>query len=254
MGRYIFKESLVKLTFIIFIFIFSGFNNASTMPDFPFVTVTGKSVIKVEPDMATLEFYVVTFNKEATLAKSLLNKTSNDVVIILKSNGILETEIKSFEINKQAMRASDDEYNDLAILGYEFIQKFKVTINDLKIYSKLTNELMDINNVEDIESYFDFSKKDEIEVELIKEASKKAKQKAENMALGLGVKIDSVFAFNDSGSFSSFFATFGFRSEYRGASIALLAPGSSNPNSSNIFIPHYIEISKSINVVYKIKN
>lgn len=64
----------------------------------------------------------------------------------------------------------------------------------MKIYSKLTNELMDSNNVEDIESYFDFSKKDEIEVELIKEASKKAKQKAKNMALGLGVKINSVFA------------------------------------------------------------
>ncbi|MBA6252148.1 MULTISPECIES: SIMPL domain-containing protein [unclassified Colwellia] len=93
----------MKLTVIIFIFIFSGFNNASTMPDFPFVTVTDKSVIKVEPDITTLEFYVVTFNKQATLAKSLLNKTSNDVVIILKSNGILETEIKSFEINKQAM-------------------------------------------------------------------------------------------------------------------------------------------------------
>jgi uncharacterized protein YggE len=73
------------------------------MPDFPFVTVTDKSVIKVKPDITTLEFYVVTFNKQATLAKSLLNKTSNDVVIILKSNGILETEIKSFEINKQAM-------------------------------------------------------------------------------------------------------------------------------------------------------
>jgi uncharacterized protein YggE len=83
----------------------------------------------------------------------------------------------------------------------------------------------------------------------MKEAAEKAKQKAEHMATGLGVKITSVFAFNDTGSFSSFFATFGLENESRA-----LAMMRSKGNAANIFVPQFIEVSKSINVIYKIAN
>ena len=194
----------MKLLGMVFLFIFSVFTYASSIPDFPFITVTGKSIRKVEPDKVSLRFYVITYDKEASIAKSLLNKTTLEILKILKSNGILVKNITSFEINKRAKRVRDKDYNDLAISGYEFTQRFEINIHDLKSYSELTNALLDSSNVENIESHFYFSKKDKIEVELIKEAAEKAKQKAEHIATGLGVKIDSVFAFNDTGSFSFF--------------------------------------------------
>lgn len=90
-----------------------------------------------------------------------------------------------------------------------------------------------------------------IEVELIKEAAAKAKQKAKHMASGLGVRLGSVFAFNDSGSYASFFATFGLSTDRSGY---LAKAMRSEAENSKAFIPQYIEVSKSINVVYKIQN
>ena len=223
--------------------------SASNLPDFPFVTVTGESIKKIEPNEVTLGFSVITFDKSASMAKNTLDESSNQVVKILTKHKVSMKDITSFEINKNARRSRDKEYNDLAILGYEFTQRFEVTINNLSKYSDITNELLAVSHVERFESRFDSTKREEVEIELIKNAAQKAKLKAEQMAIGLNVKLGSVFAFNDTGSFSSFFATFGIRSEARA-----YAMQSMRRDTTNIFVPQYIEIRKNINVIYKLKN
>lgn len=239
----------MKNILILFLAVIAWEVNASNLPDFPFVTVTGESIKKIEPDEVILGFSVITFDKSASLAKNKLDESSNQVVNLLTKHKISMEDIISYEISKNAKRSRDKDYNDLAILGYEFTQRFEVTINHLSKYSDITNELLDINYVERIESRFDSTKREEVEIELIKNAAQKAKLKAEQMAIGLNVKLDSVFAFNDTGSFSSFFATFGIRSEARA-----YAMQSMRRNNSNVFVPQYIEIRKSINVIYKLKN
>ena len=238
----------MKFLVIVTLFVFSVFTNASTIPDFPFVTVKESSIREVKPDKAELTFSVISYDKDASVAKSLFNKTTNKIVNIIRSHGLRDKDITSFDVYKNIKRARDKDYNDLAILGYEFSQRFKVKIEDLSIYTDLTEALLVVNNLGNIEGHFDYSKRSHVEAELIIDAANKAKKKAENMALALGVKIDSVFAFNDEGSFSSFFTTFGLSSGTT-PSVGLSGPR----GTSNIFIPHFIEISKSINVVYKIK-
>lgn len=239
----------MKALSALFLIVFSVGSYASTIPDFPFVTVTGQSSRQVEPDSALLTFNIVTYNEDAQKAKSLLNKTAFDIVKEIKLHGVIEKNITSFEVNKRAKRARGKSYNDLNILGYEFTQRFELKTDTIENYSELTNALLNMNQIENIETRFEYSKSAEVEVELIQEAAKKAKQKAEHMAAGLGVKIDSVFAFNDSGSFSSFFATFGLNT-----SSGRFEAMRSRVGNSSIFVPQFIELSKSINVVYKIQN
>lgn len=242
-------ESKMKVFITILLITLSLGSYGSNLPDFPFVTVTGESVRKVTPDKVILGFNVTTFDKEASNAKNALNETSNKVVAVLTNHEVPSKNITSFEVNKRAKRARDKNYNDLAILGYELTQRFEVAIDNLEQYSEITNKLLDINYVENIESRFESTKRKQIEIELIKDAAEKAKFKAEQMSAGLGVELGSVFAFNDSGSFPSFFATFGLKDDSR--AYAMMR---SESLSSNIFIPQFIEIRKSINVIYKLKN
>lgn len=236
--------------FLLLLFIaFSMESYASSLPDFPFVTVTGESVRKVTPDKVKLGFYVTTFDQESSKAQETLNLTANKVVALFNKYEVPINNVTSFEINKRAKRSRDKDYNDLAILGYEFTQQFEVVIYSLSKYSDIANELLDLNNVENIESQFDSSIREKIEIELIKEAAQKAKFKSEQMAAGLGVELGSVFAFNDSGSFSSFFATFGLKDDARSYAMQRM-----EMESSKLFIPQNIEIKKSINVIYKLKN
>jgi len=240
----------VKILGYIFLLALSSNAFSSSIPDFPFVTVTGDSTRKVVPDNAVINLEVVTFAKESLKAHEDLNKTIQNIFTILKQNSVSSNSITSFEIRKESKRAREKNgYNNLDILGYELSQIFEIKLDSLKHYSAITSGLTNTNNIKSIASHFDATNREAIEIELITEAGKKAKLKANQMALGLGVKIDSVFAINDSGSYKSFFATFGLDTD---GGITFNMPHASS--TSSMFIPKYIEISKSINVVYKLED
>ena len=240
----------MKILGYIFLLALSSNAYSSSIPDFPFVTVTGESTRKVAPDNAVINLEVITFAKESLIANNDLNKTVQDIFTILKQSNVGTNAITSYEIRKETKRAREKNgYNNLDILGYELSQIFEIKLDSLEHYSAITSELIKTNNVKSIASQFDATNRETIEIALITEAGEKAKLKASQMALGLGVKIDSVFAINDSGSFKSFFATFGLDSD-RGLTFNMAQSSS----TSSMFIPKHIEISKSINVVYKLED
>lgn len=222
--------------------------SASPLPDFPFVTVEGFATKKVKPDIATVRFEIEAFAKDAESANKQLHDVTDKVVKILSDSGISKDEITSYEIDKQTQRKRDDDYNTLEILGYEFSRDFVVLVKNLEHYSDLIEQLAETDNLHGISTEFDTSERDEIGKALIADAAKNARNKAEMMAAGLGVELDSVFAFNGSGSFSDAFATFGLRDEFRAMGLA-----KSGSRSRTLFMPRHIEIHKTINVIYKIK-
>ena len=228
---------------------FSTLTLASTIPDFPFVTVTGESIRHVTPDKVTITFNVSTFNKDAKEAKLILVNTSSEVVKLLKSNGVKEKSIQSFAIDKTVKRKRDENYNYLGVLGYDFFQGFEINLDDLESYPAIADALLEMNNVSQLNADFDYSKREELEVTLIKEAGLQAKQKAIHMAQGLGVEIDSVFAFNEEKSYQDLITVFGLTGETRFGETRRRVV----PPSQVIFIPKFIQIFKSIHVVYKLK-
>lgn len=227
---------------------------ASPLPDFPFVTVTGESTKKVAPDTATIQLQVLVFEKRANTAQASLDKTTAKLLQVLQKNDIAPTSISSDEVNKRTKRSRDNRsYEELEILGYELSRQFTIELDDLKKYPHLSIDLLKLDNVVGVSSQFDVTNRQDIEVELIAEAGQKARTKAQLMASGLGVKLGPVFAMNDTGSFQSFFATFGLESQSygyaRGEKLA-----STRAGNQSSFIPEFIQISKRINVVYKLDN
>jgi len=222
---------------------------ASVLPDFPFVAVTGQSSKQVAPDSATLSFRITTFHQSSDVANAQLAQASSKVLALLKANGVTDSQISAFELEKSEKRKRDEQYNELEVLGYDLNRRFDVTLADLKKYPDLMTQLYATDYVHDLSTSFDTSDRSNIETTLIAAAAAQAKQKAEQMAEGLGVKIHSVFAFNDSGSFERFFATFA-AGETGMVSSAMMADRSAG--AQQVFIPQSIEISKTVNVIYKI--
>lgn len=227
---------------------------ASPIPDFPFVTVTGESNRKVAPDMVTIELQVLVFDKRAKMAQKKLEDTTANLIALLEANNIPLSKISSEQVNKRTKRArKNNSYDNLEILGYELTRQFKIELDSLERFPKIYNALLKMENITGISNRFDVSNKVEIGQKLIAEAAAKAKNKATQMATGLGVELGSVFAFNDTGSFQTFFATFGLQGNnagYRYDASESMAMRSEKA----AFIPEFINISKRINVVYKLNN
>lgn len=243
----------MRLLGLILIFCCTFSVAASPIPDFPFVTVTGDSSRKVAPDMVTIELQALVFDKDAKQAQAKLEKTTVSLVTLLEENAIDLNKISSQQVNKRTKRArKNNSYDDLEILGYELTRQFKIELNDLKHFAALSNALLKMDNIVGISNKFDVSNKQEIGLELIAEAGAKAKTKANQMATGLGVELGSVFAFNDTGSFQTFFATFGLGSENHYNRRTMADMGFRSEKAA--FIPEFIEITKRVNVVYRLNN
>lgn len=226
--------------------------SASPLPDFPFVTVSAESSRQVPPDQATIELQILVFEKRAEQAQQALAKTKSTLLDILESNHINLNQISSNEVNKRTKRARDNKsYEELEILGYELSQRFEITLNNIDKYPNLITHMMKTDNVINISSRFDTSERDALTSELVAEAGKQAAEKAKQMAAGLGVRLGGVFAINDTGSFQRFFATFGLQSQSQ--LFASHSEARSRKSSARTsFVPEYIELTKRINVVYKL--
>lgn len=224
---------------------------SSPLPDFPFVTVSGTAERSVQPDQATLNFTVVVYHEAAQEGEAELHAVTRKVLGILEDNGIVESAIRSYEIERNVRRGRDDAYNFTNIIGYDFRRNFTVEIKSIAAYSDIAKALFATENLSFNGTQFDYSKRSQIELELTTEAAVKAIEKAQQMAAGLDVTLGDVFAFNDSGSYADFFATFGL-TRRGGNSGVREGTARRAPPPPPVFIPQSIDISKTVNVIYRV--
>ena len=221
---------------------------ASPLPEFPFITVSGESFRDVEPDTVEISFYIEAFATQSEQAASLQKTAVNNALNVLAEFSIDAQQISSSEIAKRVIRQRDEDYNELAILGYEVGQPVSVKLESLENYNEITNKLIALDLLSNIESEFDVKNRQAIELELVKEAGANAMNSAQQLAQGLDVTIESVYGVTDGSGFPSFFASFGTEN------LRMRVTGASMQRETTFFVPKTIQIRKRINVIYKIQS
>lgn len=234
---------------LVFLIVYPVTVFGSDFPDFPFLQVTGVAETEVAPDKVELSFSLVEFGKDPEKAMITVSNRGEKILELSNKYNISKDRIISYGIDKSVTRARNSNYQKLEILGYEVSQSFKITILDISKYPEFVNSLVGMPNVSNIQASFDVKDKDEILRSLVKKAGDDAKRKADDLAAGLGVSIKSVYAINQDTSFATFFANFGVSEVSR----YLADVASPVGQSFNMFVPKSIPITKSVNVIYKIK-
>ncbi|MCG7531047.1 SIMPL domain-containing protein [Psychrobium sp. MM17-31] len=229
--------------------------NATNLPDFPFVLVKGEATSKVAPDMATITFELIAYEKEANKAMDVVNVRGVEVVTLLKKYDVKLSDIQSFALYKEIRRQRNKDYEEGKIIGYEVSQSFDITLRNLADYSEIMDQLIGMKNLNDVNISFDVSNRKQLVQALVKKAANDAKLKASDLASGLGAELGSVYAATQDSSYNNFFARFGVsESSYSGRIERMAVSGSilQSPGM-NMFTPETIELNKSIHVVYKLK-
>ncbi len=218
---------------------------ASNMPDFPFVFAEGKASIEIEPDIATINFYIEAFNEKPETSLEVVLNRSTEIISFFEKHKIPKDSITAFEINKRSVRKQTDSFKELELLGYEVSREFTVKLKDLKDYEVFIHKLLTLKNVIRIRTKFDRAERKKIEDDLVSKACKNARIQAEIMSKGFAAKLGKVFAISKSG-FKDINAKFDTRGE-RYYSMR------ETKNSRFMFIPSTITIETSISVVFKLK-
>lgn len=224
---------------------------ASPVPDFPFTVVHGSATEEVAPDEATIHFRVLCHDPSSEAAVATVNEVLGKLVDGIVKLGVGKDAIVADDLSKEAVREKGDDYQRLKILGYDVSRDVEVTVAEIARYTAVVRLIMATDNTTRVSSEFDISKRDELEATLMMKACADAKAKAELLCKGVGTELGDVFAISDE-SFSSLYGQFGFG--YSGGVLASagILPAIGDEDEVPVFVPAKIEVSASVNVLYRL--
>lgn len=239
---------LITVVCLVFISM-SGFADASPLPNFPFITVTGDASIEVAPDKARIQFVIRQTAAKADTATEAVYRQSKDLVQFLARHGVTAADIDAAQINKEALYK---DYNDRSITGYEASQTVSLTLSQLTHYVSIIDYLFKQPQIFSIQSGFDSSQREDIELNLSEQAGADARRRANHLAKAQGVTVSSVFAISETPGWGHLASDFGFA----GSAVSfgeMHKSADTAQSSTGLVLPRHIKLHKSVTVIYKIK-
>ncbi len=165
-------------------------------PRVPSITVNGEAMISAEPDQAQIDIGVVTQARSAPEASKenaeRLSRVLTEVKKLLGKSDEVKTSGYSLTPNYRYPQGGKPE-----IVGYTASNAVRIKTNTLDLVGRLIDGAMQAgaNNVNRLV----FTLKDEqgAQLEALRQASAKAKSKAEAVAASLGLKVVRIAAINE---------------------------------------------------------
>ena len=165
-------------------------------PRVPSITVNGEAMISAEPDQAQIDIGVVTQARSAPEASKenaeRLSRVLTEVKKLLGKSDEVKTSGYSLTPNYRYPQGGKPE-----IVGYTASNTVRIKTNTLDLVGRLIDGAMQAgaNNVNRLV----FTLKDEqgAQLEALRQASAKAKSKAEAVAASLGLKVVRIAAINE---------------------------------------------------------
>lgn len=172
------------------------------------VTMSAEGKVTAKPDIANINFSVVTQGKEAAKVQEENDKKMTVVIDYLKSQGIKEDDIKTSNYNLYPQydynprpTASEESAEPPPIIGYILNQSVGVKARQLEKVPALVGGLTGkgVNQIDNVA--YSIDDPDKLKAEARAEAVNKAKDKATELADKLGVKLGRVINFSEGSSY-----------------------------------------------------
>ncbi len=189
----------------------------TSQPERNAISVSGESVLYSEPDKATL-----IFGYEAEAATAEASQQNNAAVIeeirrALADSGIARDELKTAYYNVEPVRRWDEKDRSYSIIGYKTTHLLKIETETIGENSmKNIGEYIDIavaagaNRIDSISFGLTDEKRDILQKQALEIASKDAKEKAQKIALGLGVKATNLVSASEGAIYRAYTQTYAY--------------------------------------------
>lgn len=224
--------------------------HADTIPNYPFVYVTGKAYVRVRPNVADTTFRVLAESPHAVLAEQTVESRVTEVLKMLRSAGVRDIQIDASGLTKEAMTNGDSESKPLSIRGYRVSRLIEAKISDLKHWPQIATHLLQLQNITDVRVTFGRSDAKGIEESLLGKAAMDAKKRAHLLAVSFDQHVGKVMALSQS-QFDTIDGNFlgGFYGN-EASQMVMMAPP---PGDSTLLVPSSIKLSVEVHAIVKLQ-
>jgi len=167
------------------------------------ITVSGTGEVYTKPDLAVINFSVVTEAKKVGDALNDNVKKMNAVIEAVSNQGVDDKDLKTTDFNVYP-RYEWHKISELypqgkrVLVGYEVRQTLEVKVRDIEKISQVIDSAIDAGANQVSNLSFTVDKQDEFKKQAREKAIKEAKAKAKEIASQLGVRLVKIVGFNES--------------------------------------------------------
>lgn len=172
------------------------------------ITVSGEGEIYAKPDLAIINFQVLSEAKTVSPAMEDNTKKMNAVIEAVKSLGVQEQDLKttSFNISPQYQWYYTQTClyppcpQNRVLVGYEVSQSLQVKIRDMAKIGDIIQGATAAGSNQAGDLQLTIDKQDELKAQAREQAIEKAKAKAKELSSQLGIKLVRITSFIESGA------------------------------------------------------
>jgi uncharacterized protein YggE len=163
---------------------------ASTIPEYPFVHVTGSNFRIEMPDIATLDFQIVAADADAAAARAVIDARMAEVRELMVKLSIEPDDMQVREVRQSVRkeRAAD------GAAVYELSADVHIRLRNIANWPALGGGLLGKPNLDSFAADFDLSTMEQVNDEMVRAAIADARRRAEVMAAASGRRLGPVTA------------------------------------------------------------
>ncbi len=219
---------------------------ASNLPDYPFIHVAGAASADVMPDTGQIDFEIAAHDMDVTLALALVDTRATEVRALASEMGIAPDDVEMRDVRKDFRKPEANTPPGQIV--YDVRVGVRITVRDLRKWQALAGALLPKPNLDGFISTFDTSQRDKIETELMSDAIKSARRKAQHIAGGLARQLGPVSAVSQ-GELKNLTRAMGLapsETAYRDPRRAALDRG-------NLLVVSLLKFVQSVDVIFRLK-
>lgn len=217
--------------------------SGAELPAYPFIHVSATGTVAVMPDMGEIDFEITARDADPAAATQVVASRVAEVRALMLEAGVADDSLEIRDMRKDIMKA------DPSAVVYEIRCGVKVTVKDLSKWKAIVAPLLDKPNLDGFMTMFDTSQRARVEAELMGEAIKVARGKADAIAAGFGRKVGAVSGVSNS--------------ELKNMTRAMnLAPSEFNlrsggrrggPDRTELLMVNLLKLAQPVDVIFRIK-
>ncbi len=167
---------------------------ASPLPSYSFVHVSADASVYRAPDIGTIDFEILAADADPELARASVETRIGEIRTLLEEQGVPLDDLETRDVRKELRKGVPVEAP-----VYEVRSSVRVNMRDLSKWRAVVAPLLGMPNLNSFATTFDTSEREQVEAELMMDALRDARRRAELIAKGARRKLGAVTAVTPGG-------------------------------------------------------